>query len=118
MSTILVYKKKGEKYVKLKLVTNSITTQLWHNYIIIALKTTPQPHHMLAAVQIFIVQYLLIKERQKKGFILYYKVITQGRSEIYMFGIGGMYNLPVSIFLIAFLKEATVSNFLISSGTS
>ena len=36
-------------------------------------KTTPQ---------IFIIQYILMKERRKKGFTLYYKVITQSQPEI------------------------------------
>ena len=40
---------------------------------------------MLAVVQIFIIQYILIKKKAKKGFTLYYKVITQSQPEIYMF---------------------------------
>ena len=48
---------------------------------------------MLTGVQIFIVKYILIKERQKKSFTLYYKVITQNQPEIYMFSISTWDNL-------------------------
>ena len=55
---------------------------------------------MLAVVQIFVLQYILIlkKKKAKKGLTLYYKVITQSQPEIYMFGISDKGNLPVSIF--------------------
>ena len=54
---------------------------------------------MLAVVQIFIIQYILIiKEKGEKGFTLYYEVITQSQPEIYMFGISDKGNLSVSIF--------------------
>ena len=64
---------------------------------------------MLTGVQIFIVQYILIKERRKKA--------SLSEPEIYVWHkrqgqFAGFH------FLIAFLKEATDSNFLISSGTS
>ena len=55
---------------------------------------------MLAGVQIFIAQYILIDEKGEKGekgVTLCYKVITQSQPEIYMFGISGKDNLPVSI---------------------
>ena len=73
----------------------SITKYLKVNF---AVQTNPQPHHMLAGVQIFIVQYVLIKERRKKASLCYYKVITQIQPEIYMFDISGKGNLPVSSF--------------------
>ena len=64
-------RKRGENGKKLKLVASEtlegITTQLQHNYNITCAKTNPQPHHMLPEVKIFIIQYILIKEKRKKS---------------------------------------------------
>ena len=91
---------------------NTIMTQLRHN----CAKTTPQPHHMLAWVQIFIVQYILIKERRKKTFCII-KWLHKANLN-YIVRHKRQWQFAGLHFLIAFLKEATDSNFLISSGTS
>ena len=70
---------------------NSIATQLWHNYVII---TTP---YASWSTNIYSTIYIN-KRKTKEGFTFYYIVIAQNQPEIYMFGISGKGNFPVSTF--------------------